>query len=642
MFDLFRSREKAVRWLLTALLVLVALSMVTYLIPGSGMPRSYEEQVVAEIGKDQVTARDVHVALQGLMRNRQIPSDMYSVFAPQYINSMIQDHAVAYQARRFGFEVSDVELAQAVQSMYPQLFQDGKFIGKEYYAQMLAQQNTSIEEFEANLRKQMLLVKLENLVVEGVMVTPDEVEKEFRKKSEKVKVDFIAFDPRKFQSQVSASPQEVQSYFQIHKANYSVPEKRTYDLIVIDEARIAPTVTVSDEELRRAYQAAGERYRTPERVHVRHILLKTADRPKEEVPKIEAKAADLLKQLRAGADFAELAKKNSEDTGTASKGGDLDWVAHGQTVPSFEKTAFSLKPKEISDVVKTEYGFHIIQMLEKESARVKPFDDVKKELAEERKKQLVNDRIQTAADEIRAALVKASLSADAIAKKYGLAVTSVVNVAPGDPIPELGASPELSNAVNSMQKGEVSPVIQSGASRLLVAVLKNITPSRPAEFSDVETSVRQAVLSEKALSFMQQKVKEAAEKLKAAGDIKQIAKSFGLEVKSTPEFARDGAAEGVGSASYLHEAFDLPVGSVLPPVSVGGQFFLVKVAGKSEADMSKLASERDSLVQGIKARKARQRDELFKDGVVAQLIREGKVKIHEDVIQRIVSSYTRS
>ena len=111
----------------------------------------------------------------------------------------------------------------------------------------------------------------------------------------------------------------------------------------------------------------------PDRRRVRHILLKTADKPADELPKLQAKAEDLLKQLRAGADFAALARQHSEDTGSAAKGGDLDWVVRGQTVKAFEEAAFSLPLKQVSNVIKTEYGLHILEVLEKQEAHVKTF-----------------------------------------------------------------------------------------------------------------------------------------------------------------------------------------------------------------------------------------------------------------------------
>ena len=212
-----------------------------------------------------------------------------------------------------------------------------------------------------------------------------------------------------------------------------MPEKRSYAVALIDQTEVAKQFPVTDEDLRRAYNQNRDRYRLPERVHVRHILLKTTDKPKEELPKIKARAEDLLKQIKGGADFAELAKKNSEDPGSAVKGGDLDWIARGQTVKNFEDAAFSLKPKEISNVITTEYGFHIIQVLEKEEPRVKPFEEVKAELATERRKQVVFDKMQQIADQMRQELVKNPLQVDAIAAKYGAKVMRADKVSPSDP-----------------------------------------------------------------------------------------------------------------------------------------------------------------------------------------------------------------
>src|SRR5258706_13396386 len=159
------------------------------------------------------------------------------------------------------------------------------------------------------------------------------------------------------------------------------------------------------------------------------------------------KAQDLLKQVRAGADFAELAKKNSQDPGSAPNGGDLGFIVRGQTVAPFEKFAFSAKPKEISDLVTTEYGYHIIQAMEKEPARVKPFDEVKDSIAEQLKKQGVNDKMQASMDQARAALVKAPGSAAEVAKQFDLELVTAKDWAAAEPIPSVGVSPAISGAV---------------------------------------------------------------------------------------------------------------------------------------------------------------------------------------------------
>ena len=513
MFYLFRSRAKLVKYLLTAFLLVLALSMLTYLIPGFGSSTdSSSGQVIAEIGKDTLTTLDAERGLRRALQSRQMPPELAQLYVPQIIDQMISERALAYEAQRLGFDVSKTELADAIQTAIPQLFPNGQFAGKEAYANFLSQQNTSIPEFEDNMRKQMLLTKLRDLALQGVIVTPAEVEKEYRRKNYKVKLEFVAISTDKLKSQVSVTDQQIQEFYSKNAAQFRTPEKRSFDMLVADPAKIAEAITIPDAELLRAYNANLDRFRMPERVKVRHILLKTTEKPPAEIPKIQAKAEDLLKQLKAGADFATLAKKNSEDPGSAEKGGDLGWIARGQTVKNFEDTAFSLKPNELSGVIKTEYGFHIIQVLEKEPARVKPFSEVKNDLADDRKKQMVNDREQTMADQARAALVKAPLDGEKIAAQLGAEFYKVDKVSPGDPIPQIGVNKEFEEALSSLKRGEVSPVLQAPGNKLVVVAVTDVVPSGQAPLSEVAGKIRQSLTDTKVLELLSQRANEVVKK----------------------------------------------------------------------------------------------------------------------------------
>ena len=166
MFDLFRSRDKAVRILLGALLVLVGFSMLTYLVPnyntGGAGPN---DQIIAQVGKDQITLLEVQRLIQNTMRGRQLPPEILPNYIPTMVNSMITERALAFEAGRLGYEVTDTQVRQAIQQYVPSLFQDGRFVGKEAYAQMLSQQNMSIGEFENDMRRQLLITRLRNVAL---------------------------------------------------------------------------------------------------------------------------------------------------------------------------------------------------------------------------------------------------------------------------------------------------------------------------------------------------------------------------------------------------------------------------------------------------------------------------------------------
>ena len=639
MFDLFRSRDKLVRYILTGLLAIVALSMVSYLVPGAGAPSGPEEQIIAKIGDEVLTMREVQMNVQAAMRSKQFPIEMIQNYIPEYINQMIAERAMAYQAQRMGFITTEKDTADAIRSMLPNLFPGGQFNAASYEA-FLRQQNLSIPEFEANVHKQLLLTRLRNIILEGMIVTSDEVEKEYRRRNEKVKVEYIAFSPDKFRSKITVSDAEIKDYFDKHRGEYSSEEKRSFDLIVVDEQRVAESFSVTDADLRTMYAGNQDRYRLPERVQVRHILLTTTGKSKDETTKIEAKAADLLKQLKAGADFSELAKKNSEDPGSGSKGGDLGWVVRGQMVKNFEEAAFTQKVKELGNLVKTEYGVHIVQVMAKESAHLKPFDEVKGELAAERKRQGVFERMQQNADQIRNALQKSPAQGEEVARKLNAPMFHVDKAGASDPIQEIGVSKDLFDALASVPKGGVTPVIAAPGNKLAIGILRELIPVRPSELSEVESKVRDRVTADKARQMAAGKGSEAAEKIKSVGDdFKRLAKEMGGEIKSTPEFGPDGAAEGIGSANYLGDAFTKPVGTIFGPITISEQVFVVRVAGKSEADMSKLPDAREGIVTALKAKKSRERQELFEDGLVAQLLKDGKIKKNEDAIKRLVANY---
>ena len=296
MFDLFRSREKAVRIVLGAILGLVSLSMLTYLIPNYNSGGS-SDVIVAEIGKDTITLPEVQRGVQNTMKGRQLPPELLPNFVPQVVDQMITDRALAYEATQLGFQVTDTDLADAIRQLIPSLFPEGKFVGKDAYAAFLAQQSVTIPEFEEDLKRQILITKLREIAVEGTIVTPQEIEATYRRQNEKIKIEYVKVTGDKFRGEVQPSEADMQAYFKANAASYQMPEKKNLVILIADQAKLQASLSVSDADLLRQYNQNQAQFRTPERVHVRHILLKTAGKPATEDAAIKAKAEDLLKQI---------------------------------------------------------------------------------------------------------------------------------------------------------------------------------------------------------------------------------------------------------------------------------------------------------------------------------------------------------
>ncbi len=639
MFDLFRSRAKAVRYFLGGLLGLIALSMVITLIPGFGSSTSSgDDQVVAEIGKNRLTVREVQSDVQQLVRSRQIPSEMIPIYLPQRIDQMITDRAVAYEAERRGYEVPDTELAAVIRSILPRFFQDGKLIDKTAYENFLNEQGFTIPDFEANLRKQIQMKRLMDLALEGIVVTPDEVKREFERRNEKVKVAYIGFKPDNLKSLVKVTPEELQAYYNNNKASYTEPEKRDIAVLVADQDKIAASISVTDEQLHRAYDGNKDAFRTPERSKVRHILLMTTGKSPDEVNKIKAKAEDIRKKL-TNANFGELAKANSEDPGSKDKGGELGWVVRGQMVKNFENASFNQKAGDIGPLVQTEYGYHIVQVEEKEVARLRPFDEVKAQLATDAKKAQIGERTQNAIEQAHTALQRTPGNLEQIAKQYDLELIKAEKVPPGGVIGNLGTNTELDTALASLKAHEVSPVFQLSQTKLGVAEVIDVVPTRLATFAESESRIRDNFAVQKAQALSMERAQQAAQRVKAGEDLQKVAKDLGGEYKTPAEFTSDAAIEGLGSATSLAEAFSKPVGSVLGPLNIVGQQVIAKVTDKVAADAALLTTQREQIVLTLKQKKGNERKDLFQDSILAKLLKEGKVKKHNDTIKRVIAAY---
>ncbi len=639
MFDLFRSRDKAMRIMLAGMGFLLAASMLTYLIPSYNSGGGTTDTVVADVGGQPISLAEVQRLVQNTVRGRQLPPEVLPNFLPQMIDQMITERALAYEAQRLGFEVTDQQVADAIHQYIPNLFPDGKFVGREYYAGFLAQQNLTIAEFEADIKRQMLISRVRGIAAEGVIVTPQEVEQEYRKRNEKIKIEFVKIPSDKYKAEVQPTAADMQNYFKANSATYTVPEKRNLAILVADQSQLEQSINPTDAELQRAYTQNLNTFRTPETVKVRHILLKTEGKSPAEEAKIKAQAEDLLKQIRAGADFGALVKKYSEDPGSKDKGGEYD-VQRGQMVQEFEQAAFSLKPGE-SQVVKTQYGYHIVQVLKHDQARIKPFEEVKGDLAAQWKKQRVAETMQQISDKAQGMLQKDPTHPEAVAGALGMQLVRADNVEPGKPIPAIGPSPDFEQAISALKKNEVSQPVALPGNKVVLAVVTDVIPSRPMTFQEAENDVRDAIVKNRLAVAVQNHAKELLDKAKAdGGDLAKAAKSMGLDVKTSDEFNRAGSVEGIGSASYVQEAFARPDGTLFGPVSATDGILVGKVVSHIPPDMSKLAEQRNSIRDDIKTQKARDRNTLFEAGLRQSLVKEGKIKYHEDAIKRLIASYS--
>lgn len=645
MFDLFRSRDKAVRITLSVLLGLVGLSMVTYLIPqtGTGGGSTGDTTVLATIGKEDLTSQEVTKNLQAMTRNRQIPPELLGIYANQIVQQMINDRALAYEANRLGIRVTSDETENAIMDSLPPEATKGGKVDAAIMNQVLQAQGLTMADLKEETAREMMVARLRQIVTQGVVVSPREIADEFHKKNDKVKLDYVLLAPAKFQAEAEPSEAEIKTYFDSHKASFTIPEKHSLAIVMIDPAKLQIPQQITDDVLRKEYAANQDQYKTPERVQVRHILIKS-DASDDAVKK--AKAEGILKQIQGGADFAKLAKENSDDNtngGSAAAGGELGFIVKGQTVPEFEKAAFSLQPGQTSGLVKTTYGYHIIQVEKHEQAHTQPFEEVRPKLFSEYVQRLQQTQLEQLSDKALADVRKDPAHPEKAAEAVGGTVIRADNLGAGDPIPGIGVSKEISDAAAPLRKGEVAagPVVLPG-NKVAIVLVTDYQAPRPATLDEVKNDVKSKASQDKLQEIVVKKANELLAKVQAdGGDLAKAAKEMGLELKTSADVNRQAAIEGIGTASSLPDAFTKPVGAVVGPVAVPGGRVIAKVVAKTPADLSELPAQTSTIRDELKQAKTRDRNTMFEDGLKKRLQDEGKLKIHQDVIARLLASYNQ-
>jgi peptidyl-prolyl cis-trans isomerase D len=517
-------------------------------------------------------------------------------FEQQVLQQLINEQAMVAEAERLGMTVTDDEVRQRILAM-PEFQLNGQFVGEAQYQAMLnsARPPMTAGEFEAGLRRQLLVEKLRAVVTDWVAVTDAEADAEYVRRNEKVKVQLVHVSSSAFLGRMTAADAEVAAYFEAHKETYRIGERRKVRYLLVDVESLRQGIIVPSREVERYYNDNIEVFSTPEQVRASHILFKTEGKDEAAV---KAAAEKVLAEAKGGADFAGLAKKYSEDESNAKLGGDLDYFARGRMVPEFEEAAFGAQPGLIPDLVKTPYGFHIVKVVDKKAGSVRTLDEVKAQIRE----QLVGEKAQrladTRADEV-AKEIKAPADLDKAANARGWKVEETGFFAADEPILALGAAPQVSAAIFALKEGEVSAPLRVGRGYVIAVLSGRQDPSLP-KFEDVKDRARNDVLRDKAARAAAEKAASAAAALKAAPDFAAAAKKAGFEAKSSELVARGAALPEIGvNAAVEKAAFALAAGSVSDPISTGNGTAIVKVIERQDVKPADVAASRESVRQDL-------------------------------------------
>jgi peptidyl-prolyl cis-trans isomerase D len=483
-------------------------------------------------------------------------------------------------------------------------------------------------EFEDSVRRGLTVEKLRASLTDWLSVADNELEQEYRRRNDKVKLAVVSFTADSFRAQVAANDADVATYFEAHKNDFRIPEKRKIKYVLIDVDAIRAKTVIPPADIERTYNNSIEQYTTPEQVRASHILLKTEGK---EDAAVKAKAEEILKQAKAGADFADLAKKNSEDEQSAKNGGDLDYFGRGRMVPEFDQAVFAMQPNQISDLVKTQYGYHIIKLVDKKVATTKPLAEVRQQITD----QLAYERAQAQAADLAEKLEKQiskPADIDSVAKANALTAQESGFFARDEPIAGLGPAPEVTNKAFEMKQGDVSGALRASRGFVFETFLAKQDPYVP-KIDEVKDRVRDEVIKQKARDASKAKAAEIAAKLKSASDFEKAAKAAGLEAKTTELIARDSPIPDLGVAPAVEDvAFKLPQGAVSEAIATDNGTAVIKVLEKKEVTPDEWKGAKD-----------RFRDELLSDrrnrffsSYMVKAKKNMKIDVNRETLQRVI------
>ena len=599
MLDRMRRHKAWLKWSLG--LVVVAF---VALVPGVGMSPMGSDglpaDVLARVGSYEVTLQQFRqIYLRQLQAYRlQTGGDISEEVLRslgvdrQILQQLIDEYAALAEADRLGLRVSDAEVRERILTL-PAFQVDGRFVGEQQYRMVLQRQSPpiSIAQFEEDVRKSILIERLQAAITGWVSVSETEIADEHRRRNERVRVDVVAFRANDYRDEVEATDADIELLYNEDSALYRVAEKRRLRFLLVDEAAIFDSITPSEEELQAYYDTNLSQYRTPGQVRASHILLRIGESDEAEV---ETRAASLAARARGGEDFAALAIEFSEDEGTAGNGGDLGTFGRGRMVPEFEAAAFSMAPGEVSDPVKSSFGYHVILVTEAEEEVTEPFEDVRDSIANILKQERASSRGRSLAQAI-AAEVTTPDDLDRAAAARGYEVQESGFAAPGEPILGLGLAREVSDRAFRMEPGEVAGPIPSPSGPAFVTVVATQDPYIPP-LDEVRDDVREDVIRKKALTMAQERAAEAAQALREAGDFVAAAQEADYAVGSSDLVARGAALPQVGvSAAVEAVAFAMDPGAVSEPIEAGNAVAVVRLVEREEASAEDLDTQREQL-----------------------------------------------
>ena len=633
MLDLMR-RKKRLKLILWLVIAALALSMLIFFVPGTNMSGLFDAPgVVAYVEGRKITAQDFSRLYRRVSNNYRNANNMdaetlrYMGLPNQVVNELVNYEVMEILAKRFGIALSEDEIFRAIENN-PNLQIDGKFIGVESYKALLAQNGFTVAEFEGVLRRTKLQDKVRAVVTSSVRVNDSELRNTYQRTTQKVQIDYVLFKKDDFKKRVKPTPADVEAWFNSHRDSYTVREKRNAEYMLIPFAQFIPQVEVAEDDLRREWDSVPHE----ESVEASHILFFVGDNADD--ADVKKKAEEVLKLAKSGRDFGKLAREYSEDRGSAENDGYLGSFTRGQMVPEFENAAFALEPGELSGLVRSQYGYHIIKSLWHDNPT---FESSREQLTAMARDRKLVELVRQKSEEARAAALKQADLREAI-KNLGFTVEvretglrQKEETAAGS-----GLSPEMLDEIFSLREiGSIGNPVEHELGFAVPKLVKVELP-RPGTFDEFRQQAENEYADAKAGELLDAEAQKLSEEGVKQANLNAAAKAQGLSVKTSQEFTIDGTPDQeLGFNSSFNQAvFALETGAVSNPQSTQDGIAVFQVKSRSPFDEAAFEEQKTALrAQLLENRQETYFQEYF-NRARDEMTKSGKVTINQKALDQ--------
>jgi len=546
---------------------------------------------------ETVTQTQVQEAAQQQLQRQRLPDFALPYMVQRVGQQLIVQKVLLVEAGALGIQATDEDVAAFLhQGQFGEfLFPKGEYIGDDKYKAFIGNQfNMSVDEFQKELRQQITITRLRAFITSGVTVGDNEIREQYRKQNIKIKFDYAVISSEDLRKTIAPSDADLQAFFTKNSSRYAsaVPEERKITYFAFTASQVpGGTPQVSPQEVQAYYNAHQAEYKQPEQSRSRHILIKFPGGAAKTDAEAKAKAEALLKQIQAGGDFAALAKANSEDPGSGAAGGELGFARKGTMVPEFDAAIFSQKIGETT-LVHTQYGYHIIQVEERQAEHTQPMNEVLPTIQATLIRQKEGQAEAAFAQTLATEATKNGLAKTAAAHHFELVTTpdlSAQGVIAGLP----DGSQVISKAFTAKQGAD--PQFAPSGEGYAIFQVAGITPPHAPAFADWKDHILKDYTDERLPQLLAQKTKELADKAKASGDLAKAAKEVGATVKTSDLVGDSGQVPDLGQVgSVAPELFALSVGNISGPIDAQRTGVVAKLLDKQEPTADEITKNLDA------------------------------------------------